>query len=189
MATRIHRTTAKPTGWASGSNKVISDSDECCDLRARKSESGRGWIESKILVERFVGEFVKVREFFRNDDESVVVFFVGNGKTTNCPLHIERRVCRSWRNELTGVDRRKIGQDSIEVLTQRGDLLFFKFERNASAGIAGLNEEGSSSGFAKDTGNDKVGIHELPGFAHEIPNFERSSPVELTVSTAGPDDV
>jgi hypothetical protein len=91
VATWVHRTTTQPTGWASGTNKVISNGDKCCDLRARKTESGSRRIESEIFIERFVGKIVRVGCFFRNDHESVVVFFVRNGEPANRPLHVERR--------------------------------------------------------------------------------------------------
>ena len=81
-----------------------------------------------------------------------------------------------------------ISQDSVEVFTQCSDLLFLELERHGASSIAGLNEKGSSAWFAKGARNNSVRIHELPRLAHESPNFDRSSPVEFTVRTAGPPD-
>jgi hypothetical protein len=91
VTTWIHRTTAQPTGWASGTNKVISNGDKCCDLCARKAESRSRRFKPEVFVERVVSNFVEVRYFFRNDHESVIVFFVGNGEAANRPLHVKRR--------------------------------------------------------------------------------------------------
>ena len=89
---------------------------------------------------------------------------------------------------MPGMNSRKVSQNSAEVVTQRSDLLFLELERHGASSIGGLNEKRASTWFTKGTRNNCIRIHELPGLAHESPNFDRSSPVEFTVRTAGPPD-
>lgn len=186
MTTGIHWSTAQAAGRSTRPNDVGTDGDERCDLRAGEPESGRrcAYIEA---IEFNVGFIVEIRHFLGHDDESIVVFLVGNCESANNPLHADGFECRDGGNKLAGVDRRKVSEDSFEVFAKCGDLLFLHFERHGPARFARLEKEGATAGLTDDAGNDRIGFQKLPGLAHDKPSFERSSPVEFTARTAGPD--
>ena len=186
MATGIHRSTAQSAGGSTRSNDVGPDGDERSNLRTGQSESCCRSICVEA-VELNIGFIIKIRHFLGNDDESIIVFFVGDGESAHYPLQPNGFHCGDGGNELTRVDGGKVSEDSFEVFAKCSDLLLFHFERHGPARLTRLEKEGAPAWLADDARYNGIGLQKLPRLAHDKPSFERSSPVEFTARTAGPE--
>ena len=91
MATGIHWSTAQPTRGAAGTNDVVADGDERCDLCSRESETGGGGVELEPAGKIVIDVVIEVGHLFGNDDQTVIVLFVGDGEPAHDPLHLHLR--------------------------------------------------------------------------------------------------
>ena len=195
MTLGIDRLPTEAARRSTGLDELVADGDEGRDLGPGHAEPGGGGLVARgdqrggvVEVEGLEVVVVDLEELLGDDHDAVVGLLVGHGQAADRPGQLGGLGGGGGLDHGQALGRREVGEDAAEVLAQGGDLLLLDLERGGDRVLAGLQEEGAPAGRADGAGQDVGRVGELEGLAHDRPSRERSSPVELAASTAGPVD-